>query len=240
MKPCTDLMVLAGGFGTRLKAAIGDEVPKPLAPIAGRPFIHYLIESWLRQGVTRLTFLLHHQAGHIERYLQQLQAEGGLAGCEVRTVTEPVPLGTGGAVGHAIRHFQIKDPLLVANADTWLGSGIGAIGTTPAPAIAVLRISDTERYGSVQVTDGRVGAFLEKQGSQGSGWINAGLYHLHPELFRGRPAGAYSLERDIFPGLAAAGQLRAAPLDVAFIDIGIPADYHRFHRWVEEGRKTKL
>ncbi len=239
MKRCRELLVLAGGFGTRLRSAIGD-VPKPLAQVGDRPFLFYLIENWLGQGVTGLTFLLHHQAKNIEQFLHQLKAEGRLRDCDVRTVTEPSPMGTGGAVGHAVRHFGLRGSFLVANADTWLGAGPSELGEATAPAIAIMATQNTERYGSVKVEHGCVAAFQEKQGSVGPGWINAGLYHLPADLFVDRPAGAYSLERDIFPQLAAAGAMRAVPLDGEFIDIGVPADYLKFCEWIKQERKTSL
>ncbi len=90
-----ELLVLAGGFGTRLRSAV-PEVPKPLAPVADQPFLFYLVESWLAQGVTKLIFLLHHKAKNIEDFLQELKARGLLKHCEVQTLTEPEPLGTGG------------------------------------------------------------------------------------------------------------------------------------------------
>jgi D-glycero-alpha-D-manno-heptose 1-phosphate guanylyltransferase len=233
------LLVLAGGFGTRLRSVVGD-VPKPLAPVADQPFLYYLIESWLAQGVTKLIFLLHHKAKNIEDFLRELKAQGLLNNCEVQTLTEPEPLGTGGAVAYAVNQLGLNGSFLVTNADTWIGSGIKAVSMGESPTIAVLHSPTTERYGGVQVMDGKVVAFNEKQGSFGSGLINAGLYHLSTDIFRQRSAGSFSLERDIFPELTTSGRMRAVELKTEFIDIGIPEDYYRFCRWVESGRKDSL
>lgn len=231
-----ELLVLAGGFGTRLRSAV-PEVPKPLAPIGGRPFLSYQIECWVAQGVRRLSFLLHHQAGLVEKFLDELRGQSWLGDCELRSVTESVPMGTGGAVAFAIDRLKISGPFLVTNADTWLGTGLAELSASAAPAIAVVQVPDSGRYGAVRTDEsGRISAFDEKSELAGAGWINAGLYHLHPQLFEGWDGAAFSLERDSFPGLVAAGKLTAVPLATEFIDIGIPADYFRFCRWIEAGR----
>ena len=162
-----NLLVLAGGFGTRLRSVVS-EVPKPLAPVIGRPFLHYLIEGWVKQGVTHLTFLLHHQADLIETFLELQKSDGLLKGCEVRTLLEPQPLGTGGAIAYAVQQLHMTGSFLVTNADTWLGSGIGQISEASVPAMAIVRVGNSERYGSVEVRQGRVISFEEKQDSIGS------------------------------------------------------------------------
>jgi D-glycero-alpha-D-manno-heptose 1-phosphate guanylyltransferase len=124
----------------------------------------------------------------------------------------------------------------VANADTWLGDGIAAISAARSPAMAVIRIANTDRYGSVSVESGRVKAFEEKTGAARPGWINSGLYHLDHTVFDDWNGGAMSMEREVFPHLAAAGALNAVPIDTTFIDIGIPDDYARFRRWVDAQR----
>jgi D-glycero-alpha-D-manno-heptose 1-phosphate guanylyltransferase len=235
----SELLVLAGGFGTRLRSAIG-EVPKPLAPVRGRPFLYYLIENWRNQGVTKLTFLLHHKAKCIEDYLCDMKAEGQLENCDVHTVTEPKPLGTGGAVAYAVRQLGLTGSFLVANADTWLGSGVGQISGENSPAMAVLLSQNTERYGAVQIHERKVVSFQEKQMSQGKGLINAGLYHLPAAIFQNLEVAPFSLERDIFPKLVAEGELRAVKLETDFMDIGVPDDYSHFCHWIESERSEKL
>jgi D-glycero-alpha-D-manno-heptose 1-phosphate guanylyltransferase len=238
MRP-TDLLVLAGGFGTRLRSVVSD-VPKPLAPVLDRPYLHHLVESWVAQGVTRLTFLLHHQAELIAAFLQEQQRTGPLRNCALRMVTEPEPLGTGGAVAYAVRQLRMDSPFLVANADTWLGTGIAQISETDGPAMAIVHVANCERYGCLRTEKNKVVAFEEKQHSFGPGWINAGLYQLHADLFGGWDGQSFSLERELFPGLAVGGRLHAVPLQTDFIDIGVPDDYFRFCRWIESGKTGAL
>src|SRR6185436_17007172 len=236
VKHPTELLVLAGGFGTRLRSIVS-EVPKPLAPVGGRPYLHHLIETWWEQGIMKLTFLLHHQADLIKAFLEQRKNETGLRIWQIVTLTEPRPLGTGGAVAYAIRQRHLEGSFLVANADTWLGTGIQEVWSAPVPAMGVVQVGNSERYGSVRIEQGRVVAFQEKQNSVGPGWVNAGLYHLQAgwlDDWNGLP---FSLERELFPKLAANGQLQAVPLETDFIDIGIPEDYFRFCRWIESDRQ---
>jgi D-glycero-alpha-D-manno-heptose 1-phosphate guanylyltransferase len=233
------MLILAGGFGTRLKAAVGD-VPKALAPIGTVPFLQLQIEHWLAQGLRKFTFLLHHQADQIVDFLQVHKANL-LNGCEVTWLIEPVPMDTGGAIAHAVKELTLNDDFLMTNADTWLGGGIVEMIQSPAPAMALVNLTDVSRYGQVHFDrDKCVTAFAEKNGQYVVGWINAGLCHLNAELFKSWDGQPFSLERDLFATLVQHRRLTAVPLQTDFIDIGVPADYHRFCRWVATGRQDPL
>ena len=233
------LLVLAGGFGTRLRSVVA-EVPKPLAPIGDRPFLHHLMGAWASQGVARMTFLLHHQAPLIESFLASPESLRVLEGRPAATLTEPRPMGTGGAIAYAVRELGLSGSFLVTNADTWLGTGALPVSAEPAPAMAVVKVENTERYGQVRIEGGKVIGFAEKQDTAGPGWINAGMYHLQADLFRAWDGEPFSVERKLFPALAASGRLAAVPLETEFIDIGIPEDYFRFARWIESGKGARL
>lgn len=233
------LLVLAGGFGTRLKSAIAD-VPKALAPVGDVPFLLLQIENWLAQGLSEFTFLLHHQSDQIVAFLQAQQT-GLLKSCQVNWLIEPTPMNTGGALAHAVKTLNLKDDFLMTNADTWLGNGIREMLHSPAPAMAVVNLLDVSRYGQVHFDcQQRVTAFAEKNGRCDAGWINAGLCHLNAELFRNWDGHPFSLERDLFASLVKSHRLSAVPLKTEFIDIGVPGDYHRFCYWVATGRQTGL
>lgn len=233
------MLVLAGGFGTRLRSAVS-HVPKPLAPVEGNPYLGYLIDSWIAQGVGSLTFLLHHQANLIEAFVNKLGLEGRLKGCKIRFLVEPQPLGTGGAVAYAVQQHGLEGSFLVSNADTWLGNGVSRVLEAHAPAIAVILVRNTQRYGAVRVVTNKISCFEEKQVSQGEGMINAGLYHLKADLFSQWDGKPFSLERTIFPILADTGELTAVSLATDFIDIGVPEDYFRFCRWIASNKAGPL
>lgn len=233
------LMVLAGGFGTRLKAAISD-VPKALAPIGDVPFLQLQIEHWMSQGLRKFTFLLHHQADQVITFLQ-VQLGGLLMDCQIDWLIEPMPMDTGGALAYAVDTLDLKDDFLVTNADTWLGGGIHEMMQFAAPAMAVVNLADVSRYGHVHFDHAqRITSFAEKNGQCAEGWVNAGLCHLNAELFKDWDGHPFSLERGLFPTLMHDHRLIAVPLQTDFIDIGVPADYHRFCRWVATGRQDQL
>ena len=221
------LLVLAGGFGTRLRSVVED-VPKALAPIGNVPFLHMQIEHWINQGLTSFVFLLHHQADLIINFLNDEQ-HGFLEHCEVRWLVEPAPLGTGGAVAYAVQQLRLSGSFLVTNADTWLGTGAQDVLQATAPAMAVVRVADAGRYGRVILdVHGNVTEFHEKSNSADAGWINAGLCLLDAQLFQDWNQQPFSLEQVCFPALAASGALKGVALNTDFIDIGIPADYRKF------------
>lgn len=221
------MLVLAGGFGTRLQSAVSD-VPKPLAPISGIPFLRFQIENWVNQGINSFVFLLHHKADLIIKFLEA-EMNNGLKNCEVQWVIEDSPMGTGGSIKNAISQIKITDEFLVSNADTWLSGGIELIEKVKGACIAVTNVENIERYGSVEVSNGKVVNFLEKGDKIGEGLINAGLCKLSPAVFLNHNENLpFSLEQIIFPQLVLEGKLNSVLLSGDFIDIGIPIDYYKF------------
>jgi D-glycero-alpha-D-manno-heptose 1-phosphate guanylyltransferase len=233
------LLILAGGFGTRLQSAVA-AVPKALAPVGGVPFLRLQLEHWIDQGLRSFVFLLHHQSAQVIDFLLR-EKEELLKNCELDWLVEPAPMGTGGALAYAVERLDMQEDFLVTNADTWLGGGIEAMRRAGSPSMAVVQVSDAARYGSVLFdNDGVVRTFREIGPNESPGWINAGLCRLNAGLFRDWTHAPFSLEQISFPAWAAHGQLKAVPLQVDFIDIGIPEDYFRFCRWIESQKARNL
>ena len=218
-------IVLAGGFGTRLRARVSD-VPKPMAPIAGRPFLAYLLDRLVQAGCTRVVLATGYLHDVIERHFG-----GAYRGMAVGYSQETTPLGTGGAVLKAL-HALDNAPALVMNGDTWLNQDLAAFvdwarAREPADAVLLRRVDDISRYGSVVLEGERITRFGEKAGS-GPGLINAGIYWLHHASFKGYAwPQAFSLENDHFQAHLAALDLRGTVTEAPFIDIGVPEDYDR-------------
>ncbi|MBK9446933.1 MAG: NTP transferase domain-containing protein [Betaproteobacteria bacterium] len=197
------LLVLAGGFGTRLREAVGDQ-PKALAPIGGVPFLRLQLEHWISQEVREFTFLLYHQADQIISFLQGQQSEL-LKDCHVDWLVEAVPMDTGGALANAVRELGLNGDFLVTNADTWLGRGMIELMRSMSPAMAVVRLDDVGRYGQVRFNpDFHVTRFEEKSSTSAPGWINAGIFRLEAALFQDWDGQPYSLERSLFVELVRA------------------------------------
>jgi len=233
------LLVLAGGFGTRLKAAVRD-VPKVLAPVIDKPFLQLQIELWVSQGIHNLTFLLHHQADQIIEFLEKQKCQY-TGSCEFGWIIEDKPLDTGGAVANAIKYLNYRGDFLVVNADTWLGGGINEIFAAEAPALAVVELENIDRYGRVFFDhDSRITSFKEKSKGSGGGWINAGLCKLNSRYFEEWSGSAFSMERDLYGPLVDEGNLIAVELQHDFMDIGVPKDYIKFCHWIKEGKVGKL
>lgn len=233
------LLVLAGGFGTRLQSVVA-AVPKALAPVGEIPFLRLQLENWINQGLRSFVFLLHHQSDLMIEFLQNERLDL-LKNCELEWLVEPVPMGTGGAVAYAVSRLKLQEDFLVTNADTWLGGGVEEMFGTISPAMAVVQVSDAARYGGVLFdNDEIVRAFKEKSINMGPSWINAGLCRLDASLFKDWKHEPFSLEQISFPTWAVNGLLKAVPLQVDFIDIGIPEDYFRFCRWIESQKARNL
>jgi D-glycero-alpha-D-manno-heptose 1-phosphate guanylyltransferase len=233
------MLVLAGGFGTRLQSVVA-EVPKAMAPVGSVPFLYLQIQHWIDQGVRAFVFLLHHQADQIIIFLEA-EKSGLLKGCEVQWLIESTPMDTGGAVAYAVKKLNLTGDFLVTNADTWIGAGVKEVAQIVAPSMAVLNLSDASRYGLVKFDDQfLVTQFTEKSEEKGRGWINAGLCHLNVDLFKNWDGQPFSLERACLSALAGRGALKAVALQTDFIDIGIPSDYFRFCQWIAADRKGIL
>lgn len=226
------LFLLAGGFGTRLSAVVKD-VPKPLAPIHGRPFLAYLLENYRRQGIRNFVFLVHHKADLMKSFVEQESRQGVLKDCEVKLIEEQQPMGTGGAVKAALEELTGVEHFLVANADTWLSAGIAKLLNTDSPAIAAVWQENTARYGSLKTDGSHITQFIEKSPNAGAGWINAGLYRLHSDLFKDMPDGQFSIENTLFPQLLKQKALKFTAIVGDFIDIGIPEDYEKCKEYLK-------
>ncbi len=221
-----DVAVLAGGLGTRLAAAV-PSLPKALAPVAARPFVEHLLDWLVGQGARRIVFLLGHRAEQLEAHL----AEHPRAGIAFATSTEPQPLGTGGAIGFAASKLR-SDPLLVVNGDTFVSADLApmlaAHRTNGAPAtLLAVEVADAARYGRLDIADGRLQAFVEKDASfAGAAAINAGVYLLSQTLLaRIAAQGPCSLERDVFAALAPATLGVHLDRTARFVDIGTPESW---------------
>lgn len=234
------ILILAGGFGTRLRSIVSD-VPKPLAPVNGKPFLKYQLDNLILQGAKEIILLLHFEANKIEDMIKDMIQNQELDGVDIKIIIETNPLGTGGAILNAIKILNIEESFLVINADTWVGCGLKLLENNKTPAVAAVRSNNCKRYGSLKVNKEKILYFNEKSETGTIGWINAGMYHLSKDnFFDYKPSYSFSLEDKILPRLADLGELRATLLETEFIDIGIPDDYLRFCEWIKRGKEIEL
>lgn len=217
-----EAIVLAGGFGTRLRELV-PELPKPMAPVAGRPFLEILLTSLAHKGFRRVVLSLGYMA-------ETVAAHFGNQFLEIELVyeVENTPLGTGGAVRQALTRCN-EDHVFVFNGDTYLDLEVADVEAHwqihLLPIIVAREVPDTARYGRLVTSGGRVTGFLEK-GMAGSGLINAGCYVLPVDILNGFAVGQpFSLEADFMAKTVNVMNIDVFVTKGHFIDIGVPADY---------------
>lgn len=223
-----EALILVGGAGTRLRPVIGDDLPKPMAPIAGRPFLDWLLAQLRATGIERVWLLTGHRGDVIERHV----GDGQRWGLDVHASREAEPLGTGGALRQVLPRLS-GDACLVLNGNSYLAAPLELLiaahaSSDAAVTLALARVPDTRRYGSVELTtDGTIHAFREKERVPHArpGLINAGIYVMATSVIASiDPGREVSLEREILPGLLD-GRARGLVFDVPFVDIGVPESY---------------
>jgi D-glycero-alpha-D-manno-heptose 1-phosphate guanylyltransferase len=228
--PVPPCVVLAGGLGTRLRSVVADR-PKCLAPVGQTVFLDIQLRTLQAQGITDIVLSLGHESQQVLDWL----ATGAAAASpqRVRTVVEPAPLGTGGAIAFAMDTLGL-DEALVANGDTFLDGALGEMLQPLRPErqewfrMALVQVPDRTRFGGVSLQeDGRITGFVPK-GSSTAGPINAGLYRLKRQALPARSDQPFSIESDVLPGLVAQGHVHGVPIAGAFTDIGVPQDYAAF------------
>ncbi|WP_201315295.1 nucleotidyltransferase family protein [Dyella sp. EPa41] len=220
-----EIVVLAGGFGTRLRDVVSD-VPKPLAPVRGRPFLAYLLDAFAQQKLRRVIFA----TGYMGEVLPEALGRTW-RGMDLVYVRESEPLGTGGAIAHAAASIM-GDAFFVANGDTFLSLDYAAFAQFSAAhsveiGVALANVPDVGRYGAVEIDGARIERFREKGGS-GPGFINAGTYYVRcAALTAFPPARKFSFETDVLATMTGSGRMAGFTSTHDFIDIGVPEDYRR-------------
>lgn len=217
-----EAIVLAGGFGTRLRQVVPD-LPKPMAPVAGRPFLEILLSMLAQKGFTRVVLSLGFMSDKIIAHFGD-----SYLGMQLVHEVEPQPLGTGGAIRAALARCD-ADHVFIFNGDTYLDLEVDALErlwqSGHHPLIVVREVPDTARFGKVEMSDGRINAFLEK-GMSGPGLINAGCYVLPKTALDGFSLGQpFSLESEFFIKDLQKIRFDGFVTHGRFIDIGVPEDY---------------
>ncbi|WP_246739706.1 HAD-IIIA family hydrolase [Martelella sp. HB161492] len=220
--------------------------PKPMLPVAGRPFLDTLIQEVARYGFDEIVLL----AGRFGEQIVERYDATQVLGATIKVLVEPKPLGTGGALRFAADHLRQEFVLL--NGDTWINADLTVFAQhwleakrkDPALSAQLLlqHVDEPGRFGAVEFDQGRVTAFREKDPSAAAvpGYINAGVYCLDRKIVSAMaPGEAISLETDILPGLVEKASVAAFPArkGAYFIDIGVPESYAQAQRELEEERR---
>lgn len=226
----SEAIVLAGGFGTRLRSVVND-VPKPMAPVAGRPFLCHLLDALNKEGYEHVVLATGYLHEKVEDYFGNKYN-----GITIDYAVEHKPLGTGGAIVNGLQHCG-SDKVTVLNGDTLFSINhqtlISVCDEKNAPlTIALRHVEDSGRYGSVETDDdGRITAFVEKNDKGEAGYINGGIYRLDRLLLDRFPLGQqFSFEKEVLQREYQDRRFYGVRFQSYFIDIGIPEDYDKAQR----------
>ncbi len=220
-------IILAGGFGTRLRSVVSD-VPKPMASIAGKPFLEHQIKFLKNKGLEDIVLAVHYKSDVIKSYF----GDGTQMGVRLSYSDERSPMGTGGAIKLAEKYMD--GPFFVFNGDSYFETDLekfskfhdsksGAVGS-----IVLERSKNSIDRGVVSMNKDNVTNFYEK-GGEDRDLTNVGIALFNPSIFDYISSGKkISLEKEVFPEIGRRGKLFGQVHDGYFIDIGIPETYSQF------------
>lgn len=222
----TEAIILAGGLGTRLKDTVPD-VPKCLAPVNGKPFLSYVIDHLIYEGITHFIFALGYKSELVIDFI----------GKEYPSILHKIsieeePLGTGGAIRLACAHAKEKS-VLITNGDTLFKIDVDELASfnTLSGANCTLSLKYLEnfdRYGVVEINEDCAITSFKEKAFYASGLVNGGMYALNVHKFLEEELPEkFSFEKDYLEALFANRRMFGIEQDCYFIDIGIPEDYER-------------
>ena len=220
-------IVLAGGFGTRLQGVVKD-LPKPMAPVNGRPFLTYILDYLIDYGYQKAVLSVGYLHEKIVDYFGD-----SYKSLAIEYAVENEPLGTGGAIAYSLSKCS-SDNVLVLNGDTLFRVDLAAFEDfhkqkSGLMSMVLRQMPDVSRYGSVHFdNDSRITLFAEKNTDSGEGFINGGIYLINKQLFTKHPQSTkFSFEKDLMEMIYDTEPIFGFRSDAYFIDIGIPEDYAR-------------
>ncbi len=236
-------ILLVGGFGTRLQP-LTLTTPKQMLPLLHQPMIEHVVSSLAAHGVDRVVLAL----GYQDDAFRAAYPDGRCCGVELCCVVEPEPLDTAGAIRFAFEAAGVDDSeetFLVANGDVITDLDVTAMlrhhrSSAAQATIHLIEVDDPSRYGVVVTeADSRVVDFLEKpKPPVASNWINAGTYLMVPSAVEFIDSQRrVSVEREVFPAMAAAGTLRAFKHNTYWLDAGTPKAYLQAQLDLLDGRR---
>lgn len=221
-------IILAGGLGTRLKSVVANK-PKALSPVAGKPFLFYVIEYLKNEGVTEFIFSLGYLSEQIIDFLQQNYPQ-----LAYKYYIEESPLGTGGGIKKAITLTTAEDVLIV-NADTYFDVNLEVMyqlhkHSNAQCTIALKKMVDFDRYGAVEINAANTIVHFKEKNFVKEGLINGGFIFLNTPYFIEKTAHLpeiFSFEKEFLEVHLHTMVVKGFTSEGYFIDIGIPEDYQK-------------
>lgn len=222
----TEAIILAGGFGTRLKSVVND-LPKPMAPICNKPFLFYLLVNLQKQGIEKVVLSVGYKHEKIAEYFGN-----EFLGMKILYAIENEPLGTGGGIALALELCE-NEQVSILNGDTFFDINLAKMEKVHQKnnadlSIGIKKMQKFDRYGTIDYNDSqKLTAFLEKEYKE-EGYINAGVYLIRKDFLKelNLPQ-KFSFEKDVMEAYYKDKNffVYEKDSDKYFIDIGIPEDY---------------
>ncbi|WP_425806384.1 nucleotidyltransferase family protein [Desulfitobacterium sp. Sab5] len=217
-----EAIILAGGFGTRL-AHIVSNVPKPMAPVNGQPFLQYIIDDLIGKGITKVVIAVGYKKESIIDHFGK-----SYKGCEIIYSKEDTPLFTGGAIKKALNQCRDQNVFII-NGDTFFDVNLLEMlkdhrKNNADLTIATKEMENFERYGTVIIENNKITRFLEKKPER-DGIINGGIYLIRKTILLTFNEERFSFETEIMEKKLNELNIYAYMSNGYFIDIGVPEDY---------------
>ncbi|EDP7633134.1 NTP transferase domain-containing protein [Campylobacter coli] len=219
-------IVLAGGLGTRLRSVVQD-LPKPMAPINGKPFLAFVLEYLKKQGITEIILSVSYKYELIQEYFKD-----EFHGMKIRYNVEKELLGTGGAIKDALK--LVKNEAYVVNGDTFFDIDLKKLVLNSSKiCIALKQMQNFDRYGTVNVDDQGIVTSFEEKVFKKQGLINGGIYLLKKDIFDNFDLEKkFSFEKFLQENFELL-KIQTQIFNDYFIDIGVPQDYKLFKKTKE-------
>ena len=225
-----EAIILAGGFGTRLSTVVSD-VPKPMAPIKGRPFLEYLLDDLNEKGINRIILAVGYKKEIIKSHFKEKYKN-----IDIVYSDEDIPLGTGGAIKKALTLTKDED-IFIINGDTFFDVDLKEMyqfhkKNSSKLTLAIKDMEKFDRYGSLILEEDKIIKFEEKKYID-KGYINGGIYLIDKNLLIQEKKESFSFEKEILENKNFQIEKYGYKSEGYFIDIGIPEDYYRFKEIIE-------
>ncbi|MEI8327609.1 MAG: nucleotidyltransferase family protein [Candidatus Taylorbacteria bacterium] len=222
-----EIIILAGGLGKRLSHVVTD-VPKPMAPIKGVPFLVYVLEYISRFDFDRVIMATGYKSAVVEGYFGKKYNA-----MEIVYSVENKPLGTGGALKQALGFCRDRD-ICIINGDTYFDVDLDKMRVFHEKSgarltIGLKKMRDFDRYGTIEICGDDITKFNEKKPVT-EGYINGGIYFMNRTTLDGIKEKTFSFEKDYMEKGVSEGKFKGFLSDGYFIDIGVPEDYYRANK----------
>lgn len=223
-----EAVILAGGFGTRLKEISGD-IPKPMVPVNGKPFLYYIFDKLERSLCAKILLSIYYRSDYIiEKIRKDMPTK-----IPIEFVVEKKPLGTGGALRLASNRI-FNSRFLALNGDSFTDvnfEDIYELGKKSEIVLSAVEVPDVSRYGRLKINKSGLVTSIKEKNYSGKGYINGGVYSISKSVFNSVEKDSFSLETDILPDYV--NKMLSLKVSGYFVDIGTPEDFYLFEQHIK-------